>query len=119
MLYVIADTHLSFSVEKPMDVFGLHWKDHFDRIRQDWLEKVEPEDAVLIPGDISWAMHLEEALGDLHEIGALPGRCVLIRGNHDYWWTTAAKMRAHFERLGIGSIEILHNNCCLYEDIAL
>ncbi len=76
-----------------MDVFGPHWKDHFDRIRRDWLGKVAPEDVVLIPGDISWAMRLEEALGDLRGIGALPGRCILIRGNHDYWWSSLTQLR--------------------------
>ena len=91
-VYAIADLHLP-ARQKPMDVFGDHWKDHFPRIRADWLERVGPEDVVLLPGDFSWAMHLEEALEDLRSVGSLPGTKLMIRGNHDYWWSSIGRVR--------------------------
>lgn len=91
-VYAIADLHLP-ARQKPMDVFGEHWKDHFERIRRDWLDRVAPEDLVLLPGDISWAMRLEEAQEDLESIGRLPGRKILLRGNHDYWWASVGRVR--------------------------
>ena len=91
-VYAIADLHLP-ARQKPMDVFGEHWKDHFQRISADWESRVAPEDLVLLPGDISWAMHLEEALEDLNSIGRLPGTKLLLRGNHDYWWSSVGRVR--------------------------
>ncbi len=85
-LFAIGDLHLPGGDEKPMDVFGDHWQDHFPRICADWRSRVGEEDAVLIPGDISWAMQLQSALPDLQAIGDLPGRKVIIKGNHDLWW---------------------------------
>ena len=79
---------------KPMDVFGPHWENHFERIAADWRARVQPEDIVLIPGDISWAMQLEHALDDLRRIAALPGRKLILRGNHDYWWSSLTQLRA-------------------------
>ena len=91
-VFAIADLHLP-AQQKPMDVFGEHWRNHFQRIREDWLARVSPSDLVLLPGDISWAMRLEEALEDLESIGALPGVKVLLRGNHDYWWSSIGRVR--------------------------
>ena len=85
-LYAIGDLHLPGGEEKPMDIFGDHWENHFAHIAADWRARVKDGDVVLIPGDISWAMQLERAVPDLQKIGALPGRKVLIKGNHDYWW---------------------------------
>lgn len=94
-IFAIADTHLSGSPpQKPMSVFGDHWLGHWDKIKADWLARVGPEDTVLVAGDISWAMKLPEALPDLEEIAALPGAKILVRGNHDYWWQTLAKLNA-------------------------
>lgn len=93
-LFAIGDLHLSHSSDKPMSVFGPNWENHAQRIRQAWCERVRPEDAVLIPGDISWAMQLSEAGPDLEYIGSLPGLKVLMRGNHDYWWNSLAKVRS-------------------------
>ena len=76
-----------------MDVFGPHWVNHFERIREDWLARVAPEDLVLLPGDLSWAMKLEEARNDLATISALPGTKLLLRGNHDYWWSAIGRVR--------------------------
>lgn len=92
-IYSIADLHLSKG-DKPMDVFGAHWEGHFDRIREDWICRVRPEDVVLLPGDISWEMRLEETGEQLAAIGSLPGRKVLLRGNHDYWWSAIGRVRA-------------------------
>ena len=92
-LFAIADLHLPGGDDKPMDVFGPQWDGHFDRISADWRARVRPEDLVLIPGDISWAMQLDHAVPDLAAIGALPGRKLLIKGNHDYWWSSLTRVR--------------------------
>jgi len=92
-IFAIADLHLSLAKPKPMDIFGPAWSDHHLRIARRWRELVGEEDWVLICGDISWAMQLEEAREDLSFIAGLPGRKVLIRGNHDYWWKSISKVR--------------------------
>lgn len=92
-LFAIGDLHLPGGEEKPMDIFGDHWENHFAHIAADWCARVKDGDVVLIPGDISWAMQLECAVPDLQKIGALPGRKVLIKGNHDYWWNSVSKLR--------------------------
>lgn len=91
-VYAISDLHLPARV-KPMDVFGEHWKNHFERIQADWNARVRAEDVVLLPGDLSWAMRLEEAIEDLNSIAALPGTKLLLRGNHDYWWSSIGRVR--------------------------
>ena len=93
-LFAIGDLHLPGGQEKPMSVFGSQWDGHFLRISESWLDQVRPEDTVLIPGDISWAMRMEDAREDLEKIGRLPGRKILIRGNHDYWWGAITRVRA-------------------------
>jgi len=92
--YAIADLHLPGGDVKPMDVFGPQWERHFERIAGDWRARVAEGDVVLIPGDISWAMRQAEAERDLRVIGALPGRKILLRGNHDYWWSAIGRVRA-------------------------
>lgn len=92
-IFALSDLHLSFETEKPMDIFGPHWKDHPQRIRQAWMEMVAPEDIVLVPGDISWAMKLEEARRDLTFLGELPGTKIIVKGNHDYWWAGLNKLK--------------------------
>lgn len=91
-VYAISDLHLPAG-QKPMDIFGQHWIGHFDRIRADWCERVKPEDLVLLPGDLTWAMRLEDAGEDLRSIGELPGQKILLRGNHDYWWSSIGRVR--------------------------
>ena len=93
-IYAVSDLHLSFSSNKPMDVFGGNWEGHFEKIKTDWLNKVKEDDIVLIAGDISWAMKLGEAQTDLQALKGLPGKKVFIRGNHDYWWNGISKVRA-------------------------
>ena len=92
-LFAIGDLHLSGTpAKKPMDVFGPRWTNHWQRIQEDWRSRVSDDDTVLIAGDTSWAMHLKEAQADLGEIRALPGKKIIIRGNHDYWWESAGKL---------------------------
>jgi predicted phosphohydrolase len=117
-LYVLGDLHLSLSSDKPMDVFGAKWAEHDRRLRESF-RALTDEDTTVLCGDLSWGMSLAEAAEDLRFIDGLPGRKIVLKGNHDYWWTTAAKMQAFFREQGFGSIEILHNNCCLYGDAAL
>jgi uncharacterized protein len=93
-VFAISDLHLSGHTPKPMEVFGKQWQGHWNRIQQSWQETVTQEDAVLIPGDISWAMTLEHAKVDLNEIAQLPGIKVLLRGNHDYWWDSINRIRS-------------------------
>lgn len=93
-IFALGDPHLSLSTDKPMDIFGPNWDNHAVRLEDTWRALVRPEDAVLIPGDISWAMNLSEAQADLAFIAALPGTKVLLRGNHDYWWNSISKVRA-------------------------
>ena len=92
-IYAIGDLHLPGGDCKPMDVFGAQWEGHFEKIRRDWLSRVGEEDTVLIPGDISWAMKTEDAVQDLAAIRELPGRIILLRGNHDYWWCGITRLR--------------------------
>ena len=87
------DLHLPGGQSKPMDVFGAHWAGHFEKIAQDWRARVGQEDVVLLPGDLSWAMTLEEAAPDLEAVCGLPGRKILLRGNHDYWWSSLTRVR--------------------------
>lgn len=93
-IFAIGDLHLSLSTDKPMDVFGAAWRDHVGRLEAAWRETVQAEDWVLIPGDISWAMQLEAALPDLLFLAGLPGKKLLMRGNHDYWWSSRTKVNA-------------------------
>ena len=92
-IYVIGDLHLSFAIDKPMDIFGYNWENHAEKIRENWIEKVKPEDTVILPGDFSWATYLEEAKPDFEYLNSLPGKKIMSKGNHDYWWSTVTKMR--------------------------
>ncbi|MEI6101773.1 MAG: metallophosphoesterase [Eubacteriales bacterium] len=93
-IFAISDLHLSFACPKEMDIFGPHWEGHFEKIKENWLATVKPDDIVLIPGDLSWAMRLEEAMPDIDAICSLPGKKILIKGNHDYWWSAPSRVRA-------------------------
>lgn len=93
-LFAISDLHLPGGDDKSMDLFGPHWQDHFLKIEADWRSRVGEQDVVLLCGDISWAMRLTDALPDLEAIGSLPGRKVMIKGNHDFWWSSLSRVRA-------------------------
>ena len=117
-LYAIGDTHLSLGSNKPMDVFGGGWTGYVDKLRAGFAG-IGPEDTVVLCGDLSWGMSLEEAREDFAFLDSLPGRKLLLKGNHDYWWTTAAKMERFFAQNGFETLNILHNNCHLYGETAL
>ena len=114
-IYAIGDLHLSGMAHKPMDIFGDHWIDHWPRIRHDWQQTVTASDLVLIPGDISWAMRLEEARCDLNEIGQLPGMKIIMRGNHDYWWGSLSQVQT----LLTGNTHALQNNSFVFGDYVI
>ncbi len=114
-VFAISDLHLAGSLNKSMDIFGDHWEGHWNKIRQDWKSKVNEDDLVLLPGDISWAMHLSDAIDDLLEIGELPGKKVMIKGNHDYWWSSITKLRAVLHP----SIFPLQNQAFAYKNIVV
>lgn len=109
-IYAIGDLHLSFSEDKPMDIFGDNWTNHAEKIKQDWLSKVKDEDTVVLAGDFSWAMKLENTLADFEYIKSLPGKKILLKGNHDYWWTTVTKMKKFLVEHNIQNIDFLYNN---------
>ncbi len=117
-LYAIGDTHLSLSGDKSMDVFGGAWENYVDKLREGF-SVIEPEDTVVLCGDLSWGMSLEQAEADFAFLNALPGRKLLLKGNHDYWWTTAAKMNRFFAEKGFDTFQLLHNNCHFYGETAL
>ena len=114
-LYTIADLHLSLGVgkEKSMEVFGRRWQGYTEKLERNWRAIVEPEDSVIIPGDISWALGIDEALDDLMFIDSLPGTKYIGKGNHDFWWSTRKKLEDFFAAHGISTIRILYN--CAYE----
>ena len=115
-IWAIADLHLSFAVpDKSMDIFDDKWKGHPEKIRKHWQKLIAPEDLVLIPGDISWAMRVENAVVDFEWIDALPGSKLLIRGNHDYWWGSHSKVKEALP----SSIHAIRNNCFMWKDIAI
>ncbi len=117
-VYAIADLHLSFGTDKPMDVFS-GWNDHAQRLEKNWRALVNEGDTVVIPGDISWGMSLEQAAADFAFVHSLPGRKILLKGNHDYWWTTRKKMDAFIQQNGWNSLHILHNDAYEAEGIAV
>lgn len=117
-LYAIGDTHLSFRSDKPMDVFGGAWENYVEKLVEGF-SVVSSEDTVVLCGDLSWGMNLEQAEEDFAFLNSLPGQKVILKGNHDYWWTTAAKMNRFFEEKHLDTFHLLHNNCYSYEDIAL
>lgn len=113
-LYTISDLHLGFNVEKPMDIFGVKWKDHCDKIKENWLSKIKEEDMVLIAGDISWSLKETDSKYDLDWINELPGKKIISKGNHDYWWGSISKLNKMYE-----DTKFLQNNFYVYEDYAI
>ena len=117
-LYAIGDLHLSLGSDKPMDVFGGAWVGYVDKLREG-LSVIGPEDTTVLLGDLSWALDLNGAREDFAMIAAIPGRKIIVKGNHDYWWSTAAKFRQFCEKQGFTTLELLHNNCFFYGDYAV
>lgn len=115
-IWTIADLHLSFGVaNKSMDIFGPSWEKHAEKIAENWNRSIHPEDLVLIPGDISWGMRLDEAVPDLNWIHSLPGTKVLLKGNHDYWWDSLKKIVEVLPP----SIHLVQNNAFHWKDVTI
>ena len=120
-LYVLSDLHLSTSdvTNKSMEVFGNSWADYVKRIEKYWRAVVDEDDTVIVPGDISWAMTMEEGLSDFKFIDSLPGRKILGKGNHDFWWSTMTKIKNFFEENEIKTIDILYNNAYAVDEFVV
>ncbi len=117
-LFVIADTHLSFGTDKPMDNF-FGWENYTQRLEKNWNSVVENDDTVVIAGDISWAMNFEQLKADFEFLNNLNGNKIIIKGNHDYWWSTATKMNKFIAENHFDTIKILHNNSYTVGDISI
>ena len=117
-LFAIADTHLSLSADKPMDIFN-GWSDYVQRLEKNWRAVVSDGDTVVIPGDVSWAMSLEGAQKDFAFLDSLPGKKILMKGNHDYWWNTARKMENFFKEKGFETLSIVHNSAVSVGNISV
>lgn len=115
-LFVMADLHLSSDRSKSMEIFGARWQNYMEKIKKNWSAVVTDEDTVIIPGDISWALKLEDTLEDFRFLDALPGKKLIGKGNHDFWWSTHSKLKSFWEANGITSIDILYNNAHRFED---
>ncbi len=117
-IYAIADLHLSLGTDKPMDIFN-GWQDYVTRLENNWKRLVKDQDTVIIAGDISWAMRLENCYQDFDFINKLPGTKIILKGNHDYWWSTMNKMNEYLEKNEFNTIKFLFNNCYLVEDYVI
>ena len=115
-IYTIGDLHLSFHENKPMDIFGENWKGHEEKIKQDWINKVKETDLVVIPGDFSWATYLKDTYEDFKYLNSLPGKKLLLKGNHDYWWTTLKSMRNFLKEKSFENIDFIFNNAYEFEN---
>lgn len=118
-IYAISDLHLALSIDKPMDVFGGKWENYMEKLKENWCSVIGEDDYVLVPGDISWATYLEQAYEDFNFIHRLPGRKILSKGNHDYWWTTKSKLEQYTGENGFSSIFFLHNNHFSIEGVTI
>ena len=117
-IFAIADLHLSFGVNKPMDIFG-GWSDYVSRLEKSFKEKIRNNDTVVIPGDISWGINLSEAKPDFDFLNSLPGEKILLKGNHDYWWETKTKLEKFFLQNNFDTLKILFNNHYRYGEYGI
>lgn len=114
-LFAIADLHLSLGTDKPMDIFA-GWDHYVERLEKNWKKLITDADTVVIPGDLSWAMKLEDTVADFTFLNGLPGKKLILKGNHDLWWSTVSKMKRFFAEQGFDTLEIVHNNAFAVED---
>ena len=117
-IYAISDLHLSFGTDKPMNIFK-GWDNHTERLKADWQRLVREEDTVVLPGDFSWGLKLEETKKDFEFLESLPGKKLLLKGNHDLWWSTAKKLREFFYNNNFSSVDIIYNSCAVAENRAI
>ena len=115
-IYTIGDLHLSFHENKPMSIFGENWEGHVEKIKKDWIKKVKENDLVIIPGDFSWSTYLNDTYLDFEYINNLPGKKLLLKGNHDYWWATLTRMRNFLIESNFKNIDFIYNNAYEYEN---
>ena len=115
-IFTIGDLHLSFKQNKPMSIFGANWEKHEEKIKKDWKQKVQENDLVILPGDFSWATYLEETYEDFKYLNELPGKKLLLKGNHDYWWTTVTSMRKFLKNNNFQNIDFIYNNSYEFEN---
>ncbi|MBO5408420.1 MAG: metallophosphoesterase [Clostridia bacterium] len=115
-IFAISDLHLPFGINKPMNVFGKAWEDYTDKLYENWKKNVTEHDTVILPGDFSWATYLEQSIADFQFLEKLPGKKIIAKGNHDYFFTTMSKMEIFLKKEDISSVQILHNNFFLVED---
>ncbi len=118
-LYTIADLHLPLGINKPMDIFGSNWSNYVERIYENWNTYICENDTVILPGDFSWATYLEQSYKDFDFLNKLPGIKILLKGNHDYWWSTISKLNKFISDNNFKNIYFLHNNHYTYKDVAL
>ena len=118
-IFAISDLHLPLGVNKPMDVFGPKWSNYVERLRDNWQKIVSEDDIVIMPGDISWATYLEDSVKDFEYINSLNGRKVILKGNHDFWWSTMNKLREFLAEHSFDTIEFIHNTAVMYGDTAI
>lgn len=115
MIYAIGDLHFDYTEAKPMGIFGENWLNHEEKIIDNWNEMVREDDLVLLPGDISWALKLNDAVGDLERIHRLPGKKIILKGNHDYWWSSLSKLNS----LNLDSLVFLQNNGYVFRQMGV
>ena len=115
-IFAIGDLHLSFKEEKPMDIFGNNWSNHEQILKKNWIEMIKEDDLVIIPGDFSWATYLEDTYLDFNYLNELPGKKLLLKGNHDYWWTTIQSMNRFLEHNNFENITFMYNTSYEFED---
>ena len=115
-IYTISDLHLSLGMNKPMDIFGDNWENHDKKIRSNWIKKVKEEDLILLPGDFSWAMYIQDAKKDFEYLNELPGTKLLLKGNHDYWWESLKRMREFLKENNFSNIDFIYNNSYIWEN---
>lgn len=115
-IYTIGDLHLSFNENKPMSVFGDNWEGHEQKIKDNWIKNVKENDLVVLPGDFSWSMYLKDTYKDFEYLNNLPGKKLLLKGNHDYWWTTITSMRNYLRENKFDNIDFIYNNAYEFEN---
>ncbi len=118
-IFTLGDLHLSFSTDKPMNVFGSLWEAHTEKLREYWNYMVKEDDTVVVPGDISWAMNVSEAIEDFRFINSLHGNKIIMKGNHDYWWQSMKKLQEFTEENGFDTVRFLHNGAYAVEDLII
>lgn len=115
-IYTIGDLHLSFQEDKPMSIFGENWQGHEEKIKKDWIKQVKEDDLVVIPGDLSWSTYLKDTYQDFSYLNNLPGKKLILKGNHDYWWTTLTSMRKFLQENHFTNIDFIYNTAYEFEN---